>query len=115
MSSMRRPAAQHGERRGNAVILVLLLTFALAALAASAMMLSAGARNVSKFHNTEQDLRYTADAAIALGVSDLENNPYRLPTTGYIQLASNGAMLQADSTPVPGMACTAAPASPGRK
>jgi hypothetical protein len=103
MTPMRRPAAQHGERRGNAVILVLLLTFALAALAASAIMLSSGARNVSKFHNTEQDLRYTADAGIALGVSDLENNPYRLPTTGYIQLASNGQMLAADSAPVAGM------------
>jgi hypothetical protein len=103
MTPMRRPAAQDGARRGNAVILVLMLTFALAALAASAIMLSSGARNVAKFHNTEQDLRYTADAGLTLGVSDLENNPYRLPSSGYIQLATNTPMLAADSTPVPGM------------
>lgn len=103
MTPMRRPATQVSERRGNAVILVLLLTFALAALAASALMLSSGARNVVKFHNTEQDLRYTADAALNLGVSDLENNPYRLPTSGYIQLATNGQLAEADSAPVGGI------------
>jgi hypothetical protein len=103
MTSMRRPATPARERRGNAVILVLLLTFALAALAASAVMLSTGARNVVKFHNSEQDLRYTADAALGLGVSDLENNPYRLPTSGYIQLASNASLEQADSTPLGGI------------
>jgi hypothetical protein len=105
---MRRPAVHRGERRGgerrgNAVILVLLLTFALAALAGSAIMLSSGARNVASFHNREQDLRYSADAGLALGVSDLENNPYRLPTSGYIQLASNAPMLAADSSTVAGI------------
>jgi hypothetical protein len=111
MTTMRWPApTQEGgterrgsARRGNAVILVLLLTFALAALAASAVMLSSGARNVVKFHNSEQDLRYTADASLGLGVSDLENNPYRLPTSGYIQLATNANLAEADSAPVSGI------------
>jgi hypothetical protein len=103
MTTMRRPAAPTGERRGNAVILVLLLTFALAALAGSAIMLSQGAKNVATYHNREADLKLAADAGLQLGISNLSNNPFRLPTTGKVQLASNAQLMAADSTAVHGI------------
>jgi len=103
MTAHRPSAARSGNRRGNAVILVMLLTFALAALAGSAIMLSSGATNIEKFHEANADLRYDADAALALGVSDLSNSPYMLPTTGYIQMENNATLAAADSTQIRGV------------
>jgi len=103
MTANRPSAARSGNRRGNAVILVMLLTFALAALAGSAVMLSSGATNIEKFHEANADLRYDADAALALGVSDLSNSPYLLPTTGYIQMENNATLQTADSSQIRGV------------
>jgi len=52
-------------RAGSAMILVLLLTFALAALAGSAILLSSTATQTVKSRESEKDLRYAADAAMA--------------------------------------------------
>ncbi len=88
-------------RRGAAVFLVLVFTIALAALAGSAVLLTSGGRLVSNYHDQEHDLRYGAAAALQIGISDLANNPFVVPDTGYVQLASSAALLAADGTPVP--------------
>jgi hypothetical protein len=103
MTSPRRHGTTARGRRGSALILVLMLTFALAALAGSAILLSSTANLSTKSREGEKDLRYAADAAAAIGESQVQMNPTALPNTGYTQLATNAAMLAADSTPVPGI------------
>jgi len=90
-------------RPGSAVFLVLIMTVALAALAGSAMLMSSGARLVSGYHSQERDLLYGGEAALQAGISDLSNNPYVLPESGYVQTANNAQLVAADGTPVPGV------------
>jgi Tfp pilus assembly protein PilX len=90
-------------RRGSAVFMVMVMTMALAALAGSAVMMTSGARLVSTYHNQERDLRFGAEAALTDGASDLSNNPYTLPESGYVKLTSNAQLFAADNTPVPGV------------
>lgn len=90
-------------RRGSAVFLVMIITIALAALAGSAVLLTSGAHLVSNYHNQERDLRFGAEAALQDGTSDLSNNPYTVPDTGYVQVASNAQLKAADGVPVPGV------------
>src|SRR5579872_6015320 len=99
---LHRTAGAKG-RRGSAMILVLLLTFALAALAGSAILLSSTATQTVKARESEKDLRYAADAAIAAGESQVMNDPTAVPPNGFNTLATNAAMLAADSTQVPGL------------
>jgi hypothetical protein len=80
-----------------------MLTFALAALAGSAILLSSTANLSTKSREGEKDLRYAADAAVAIGESQVQMNPTALPNTGYTQMATNAAMLAADSSAVPGI------------
>ncbi len=96
---LQRIAGAKG-RRGSAMILVLLLTFALAALAGSAILMSSTAQLTVKSRESETDLRYAADAAIAIGESQVETDPTTVPPSGYSQLASNAQMLAADSTAI---------------
>jgi hypothetical protein len=88
-------------RKGSAVFLVLVFTIALAALAGSAILLTSGGRLVSNYHDQERDLRYAGAAALQIGISDLNSNPFVLPQSGYVQLATSAALLGADGTPVP--------------
>jgi Tfp pilus assembly protein PilX len=103
MTSPRRHGTTARGRRGSALILVLMLTFALAALAGSAILLSSTANLSTKSREGEKDLRYAADAAVAIGESQVQMNPTALPNTGYTQMATNAAMLAADSSAVPGI------------
>jgi len=70
MTSPRRHGTTARGRRGSALILVLMLTFALAALAGSAILLSSTASLSTKSREGEKDLRYAADAAAAVGESN---------------------------------------------
>ena len=99
----QRKTGRRGDRRGSAVILVLLLSMALAALAASAILLSSGTKQVTNYHASERDLRYSADMALAVGESQLDNGPYILPSTGYVQLDTNSQIIQADSSNLTGV------------
>ena len=97
---LHRTAGAKG-RAGSAMILVLLLTFALAALAGSAILLSSTATQTVKSRESEKDLRYAADAAIGIGESQIETDPTTVPLSGYTQIATNSAMLAADSSVIP--------------
>src|ERR1019366_8319777 len=57
------------DRRGSALILVLIMTLSLAGLAMSAIYLSSSAGLLSRYYDRERNYRYAAEAAIALGKS----------------------------------------------
>ncbi|HZS58556.1 MAG TPA: hypothetical protein VFA43_04755 [Gemmatimonadaceae bacterium] len=99
---LHRTAGAKG-RRGSALILVLMLTFALAALAGSAILLSSTATMTVKSRESQHDLRYAADAAVAIGESQIANSPTVVPQTSYSQFATNQPMLAADSSQIGGI------------
>jgi hypothetical protein len=88
------------ERRGSALILVLVFTTALAMLALSAIYLSSSATILGRSYERERDLRYVADAGLALGRSRLNSGASVLPTTGYSYLIRDTTLTAADGTPM---------------
>lgn len=59
-------------RRGSALILVLLMTLAVAALAIAAIFMSSSAGLLSRFYDRDRQFSYAADAAIARVISQLQ-------------------------------------------
>src|SRR5215212_10467316 len=101
-SRIRSHARRRGRpRRGSALVLVLLFTVALAALALSAIWMTSNTTMVGRSLDREQDLRYAAEAALQMGRSRLNNDPTALPPDGYAQLFTNADIPGADGTPVP--------------
>ena len=106
MSSRRRPRRRPivRERRGSALMLVLVMALGLAALAVSAIFLSSNATILSKNFDRERDFRYAAEAALAIGKSRVNNDTSAVPDTGFAALLSGGAVTAADGTTLPGIA-----------
>lgn len=101
----RRPAALRN-RRGSALMLVLMLTVALAALAMSAIFLTSNAGILSHYYDRERAFRYAAEAAVAQGKSRLQKDPsygQSLPDSGYVTLVPNGDVVGADGQVMPGV------------
>lgn len=90
-------------RRGSALILTLLLTGAVGALALGAVYMSGNATLLGKAYDREQDYKYAADAAVAIGKSRLNRDPFALPDTGFTQLLREEAVTGADGRQVPGL------------
>jgi len=91
-------------RRGSALLLVMILTFAMAALALSAIYLSASGSVLSRLYERERDFRYAAEAALALGKSRLNRDTAftnALLDTGYKTMLSNATITDAQGTTVP--------------
>ena len=89
------------ERRGVALILSLIVTASIAALAMAAILLTSNASLIGRQNERERDLRYAADAALQMGKSRLNNDPDALPDTGYQTMTSNGKLSMADGTLIP--------------
>ena len=77
--------------RGMALVMVMLLTVGVAALAAAAIFLSSGASLISRGQEREEDMRNAADAGIELGRSALNGNPATLPGHGLRDAADQPA------------------------
>lgn len=90
-------------RKGVALILTLILVFAMGALAMAAIYLGSNASLIGRMAEREKELRYAADAALQIGKSRLNNDPTALPDTGYAQLVSSGSVLGAGGAPIPGV------------
>lgn len=90
-------------RRGVALVLTMLLTFAMGALAMGAIYLNSNGQLLGLTAEREKELRYAADAALQIGKSRLNNDPFAMPDTGYSQLVSNGAVLGANGQPIAGV------------
>ncbi len=90
-------------RRGSALFLALVMTVALGGLAISAVFLASNTSILSKNLSREQDYRYAAEAAIAIGKSRVNNDPTVLPATGYAALLTNARLDEADGAPQSGI------------
>ena len=103
LSNLRR-AAQPADRRGMAIIITLILTVALGALALSAVYLASGTKVGIGLSNRAADLQYAADAALQMGKSYINADPAAMPATGYREITFNGGVLKdADGTSIPGV------------
>jgi hypothetical protein len=91
------------QRKGFAVLTVLLLTLAMAALAASAVYLAGNANLISTSLDKENEFRYSAEAALAMGKSRLNNDPLALPDSGFVTLMSDAPITGADGQQLPGV------------
>ncbi len=96
------PVARLANRRGVAIIVTLILTIALGALALSAVYLASGTRIGAGLSNRAADLQYAADAALQMGKSYINADPNAMPETGYREITFNGGVLKdAAGEPIP--------------
>jgi hypothetical protein len=92
-----------GERRGFALLTVIIMTLGMAALAASAVYLAGNAGLLATSTDREREFKYGAEAAMAIGKSRLNVDPLVLPDTGYVTLMSNQQVMGADGQYLPGV------------
>lgn len=87
-----------------AIIVTLILTVALGALALSAVYLASGTKIGSGLSNRAADLQYAADAALQMGKSYINADPDAMPLTGYREITFNGGVLKdAAGVAIPGV------------
>jgi hypothetical protein len=109
--SVHEPYPAHGtprlwanrvSRRGTALILVLLMTVTLAAIAMSAILLTGSGGMISRYYDRERDFRYAAEASLQMGKARLlRDTTIHLPDTGYVTLVSGGTITGADGIVIP--------------
>lgn len=97
--SLRRLRA----RRGVALFISLFFVGAIGALALSAIYLTMNAQLLSKSYDKEDNLKYAAEAALAIGKAELNFNPAALPSTSYVSMMSNHQLVAADGQTIPGV------------
>ena len=91
-------------RRGSALILVLIMTLALAALAASAIYMSGSSGMLSRYHDKERDVALAVETALELGKSRLQRDTLLvLYDTGYSQLLTSQAVYTSSGVPLTGV------------
>lgn len=105
-ASSKRPitGGRQLNRQGMAMIVTLMLTVALGALALSAVYLASGTKIGSGLSNRAADLQYAADAALQIGKSYVNADPNAMPATGYREITFNGGVLKdASGNALPGV------------
>jgi hypothetical protein len=101
-SSRTRPTRPLPDRVGSALILVLVTTAGLAALAMSAIFLSASSGLMSRYYDHERNYRYASEQALAIGLSRLaKDTTIHLADTGYVQLMTNAQLTDANGATIP--------------
>lgn len=90
-------------RRGSALLLTLVITLSIAGLVTSAILLSGHSSMMATSFENERDLKYAAEAALAIGKSRLNLDPAVLPSEGYTTLLEGETITGADGNPVPGV------------
>ena len=90
-------------RRGVALFISLFFVAGIGALALSAIYLTANASLISKSYEKEDNLRYAAEAALAIGKSSLNFNPAALPNTAFVKMMSNSTLIGGDGQPINGV------------
>ena len=77
-------------RRGSALVLVLIMTLALAGLSASAVYMTSSSGLLSRYHDKDRDLTFALETALELGKSRLQRDTTLvLYDTGYKQLLTS--------------------------
>lgn len=90
-------------RTGSALLLALILTISIAGLATSAIYLSGNSSILATSFEQERDLKYAAEAALAIGKSRLNSDPMALPLDGYATILEGETIIGADGKPVDGI------------
>jgi hypothetical protein len=91
-------------RRGAALLIVVIMTIALAALALSAIYLTAGSRSIGKLYERERSFRFAAEAALALGKARVQADTlFDPPDTGYVKLLSGASIRDANGDTISGV------------
>lgn len=98
-----RTAGNTTERRGSALILTLVLTLSLAGLATSAIYLGGNEQILANSYDQERDMRYAAEAVLAMGKSTLNFDPYAAPDSGFTTVQKDVPILGADGNAIPGI------------
>ncbi|MGH7621918.1 MAG: hypothetical protein ACREMU_06225 [Gemmatimonadaceae bacterium] len=94
--------AKRATRPGTALILVLLMTVTLAAIAMSAILLTGSGGMIGRYYDRERDFRYAAEASLQMGKARLlRDTTVHLPDTGYVTLISGGSIKGADGITIP--------------
>ncbi len=103
--SRRWPASR--ERRGIALVFVLIFVIAMAALAMSSIFLASNANLLAKSYDRERDLKFAAEAALAIGKSRVNADPSILTMRSAGQLDTaillNQTIVGADGNPLAGI------------
>ncbi len=104
----RRPIGRPlgADRRGGALLLVLFVTVALGAIAASAVALTRTTSLVSAYYERERDFRYAAEAGLAGGRSRVQrDSTLVLPDSGFVTVART-PVLDANGVALPRVGVT---------
>lgn len=89
-------------RRGSALMLTMVFTFALGGLAISAIYMAGGTAILSKLYDRERDYRYAAEWALAVGKSRITTDTtFVLPDSLYVQILNGSSVTDADGATVP--------------
>ncbi len=88
--------------RGVALILTLLITMAVAAMAVGGVMIAGASGLTSRFAAREAALHSLADAGLEIARDSINNVLTLLPDTGHIVIAPAGTILDASGNVVPG-------------
>ena len=103
----RNQTAARRPRRGVALVFVLVFVIAMAALAMSSIFMASNANLLAKSYDRERDLKYAAEAALAIGKSRVNADPTILTmrTVGQLDTAilSGQVLAGADGLPIPGI------------
>ncbi len=83
-------------RRGSALILVLLMTLAVAAMAIAAIFMSSSAGLLSRYYDRERAYRYAAESALEIARSQLVWKNVAVPDTGMMVIMSGVRIPRAD-------------------
>jgi len=94
-----------GSRRGAALVLALLLTFAVAGMALGAVLLSSGAQLTTRFSARETAMQAAANGGLELVRDSLNRGTFDtlLPMSGYTVLESNVPIVDAYGATLPGV------------
>lgn len=93
-------------RRGSTILFVLVLTSALVALAASAVILRSSTGLLGRYRDRQQDLSHAADMALAITRSRLARDSTQVPDTGYVQVLASRPLQDANGNPLRNMTAT---------
>jgi hypothetical protein len=101
-SSRTRSSRPLPDRVGSALILVLVMTAGLAALAMSAIFMASSSGLMTRYYDRERNYRYAAEQALQIGVSRLaKDTSIHLADTGYMQLMSSASLTDANGVTIP--------------
>jgi hypothetical protein len=98
----RRSNARPADRRGMAIIITLILTAALGALALSSVYLSGNTKIGSGLSDRSATLQYAADAGLQMGKSYINADHDAMPASGYREITfNNGDLMDAEEKVIP--------------